>query len=350
MNQNTKRPDLVCLADVEAKPAPWLWPGYLAYGMLALLSGDPGAGKTFLSLAIAADLSRGRLPASDNMCEPINTLYMSNENAPEFVVRPRFDAQGGDASRLHMLLGSLTGEGNAAKKEAFTFKDLEVLQNALQTTKARLVIIDPLQSYVGAGVNCNLANETRPLLDGLAKTAEKNDACILLLRHLNKGSEGKAMYRGLGSIDFTGAARMEMLAGCDSQDKNSRALLQIKNNVAGYAKGLGYRIHSDGSSVAHLEWTGASALTDADLLGPPFEAASRPKIDCAVEFLQRELSTGPKLQNTLSESSGIHNRTLERAFEKIGGIKSRAGERGAWLWGLAPPSPTSESIPVNACT
>ena len=229
------------------------------------------------------------------------------------------------------------------KRKHSLSKDLEVLQNALQTTKARLVIIDPLQSYVGAGVNCNLANETRPLLDGLAKTAGKKwHHIILLLRHLNKGSEGKAISRGLGSIDFTGAARMEMLAGCDSITRAGRELVQIKKNEAGYAKGLGYRIHSDGSSVAHLEWTGASALTDADLLGPHSEAASRPKIDCAVEFLQRELSTGPKLQNTLSESSGIHNRTLERAFEKIGGIKSRAGERGAWLWGLAPPSPTSE--------
>jgi hypothetical protein len=104
-------PDLLCLANVEALPVHWMWKGYLAFGMLAMLSGDPDAGRTFIALAIAADLSNGRLPVSKESCTPLSTLYLSRENAPEFVIRPRFDALGGDSSRFHLLRGSVEGTG-----------------------------------------------------------------------------------------------------------------------------------------------------------------------------------------------------------------------------------------------
>lgn len=316
--------------------------------MLALLSGDPGAGKTFLSLAIAADLSRGRLPASGERCEPISTLYMSNENPPEYVVRPRFDTQGGDPARLHILRGSLSGEGKNTAKSAFTFEDTDVLNAALKTTKANLVIIDPLQSYLGSDTDFHRANETRPLLDGLAEVAEGNAACILLLRHLNKGTGGKAMYRGLGTIDFTGAARMEMLAGSDSEESINRALIPIKNNIAPRAARLGYTIH--GGETARLEWTGVSDLTPEDLLGLNLQEASRSETDLAADYLRAVLSDGPRPQQWLVSNSGFGERTLQRAFNKIGGKRFRDGERGPWMWGLPCAYPTAESILVNAVT
>lgn len=148
-----RKPDLVCLDDVKAIPVPWLWEGYLAFGMLALLSGDPSAGKTFISLALAADLSNGRLPMSGGPCDPITTLYLSSENSAEHVVRPRFDAQGGNAKRFFLLKGSVLGEGESAKASGIvTLKDVELLHQALKETGAKLVIIDPLQSYLGADV------------------------------------------------------------------------------------------------------------------------------------------------------------------------------------------------------
>ena len=102
-------PEVICLADVEALPVPWLWRPYLAFSMLAMLSGDPSAGKTFIALAIAASLSNGFVPVSGEVCEPVNTLYLSHENAAEYVIRPRFDAQGGNPNRFHLLRGSMTG-------------------------------------------------------------------------------------------------------------------------------------------------------------------------------------------------------------------------------------------------
>ncbi len=206
-------PDLVCLADVEALPVPWLWKGYLAFGMLAMLSGDPDAGKTFIALAIAADLSNGRVPVSGEPCDPINTLYLSRENAAEFVISPRFNALGGNAKHLHLLKGGILGKGEACIRSGITLKDVSLLERALESTGARLVVIDPIQSYLGAEVDAHRSNETRPIMDGLIGLAEKHKACVLVVRHLSKASGGRAIHRGLGSIDLTGAVRMEMIAG-----------------------------------------------------------------------------------------------------------------------------------------
>ena len=104
------------------------------------------------------------------------------------------------------------------------------------------MVVDPLQSYLGAGVDLHRSNETRPIMDGMARLAEKHDLAILLLRHLSKQSGGKAIFRGLGSIDLTGAARSEMLAGSLPDGPETRALVHIKSNVGRMADALGYAI------------------------------------------------------------------------------------------------------------
>ncbi len=165
-----------------------------------MLSGDPDAGKTFIALAIAAELSNGRVPASGDPCQPISTLYLSRENAPEYVIRPRFDALRGCADRFHLLRGSVEGEGEAAVRTGVTLKDLPLLESALEKTGARFIVIDPIQSYLGADVDAHRSNETRPVMDGLIDLAEKHKACVLVVRHLSKASGGRAIHRGLGSI------------------------------------------------------------------------------------------------------------------------------------------------------
>jgi hypothetical protein len=329
----TLAPDLVCLADVEALPVPWLWKGYLAFGMLAMLSGDPDAGKTFIALAIAADLSNGRVPVSGEPCAPVATLYLSRENAPEYVIRPRFDALGGDPKRFHLLKGSAEGTGDATVRSGITLKDVALLEAALEQTGARLVVIDPIQSYLGAEVDAHRSNETRPVMDGLIGLAEKHNACTLVVRHLSKASGGRAIHRGLGSIDLTGAVRMEMIAGNAAGEPNSRALVQIKNNVGPRADSLGYEIVG-AEMEARLEWRGKSQLTADDLLAPDAEAERRSDIAEAVDFLQQQLSGGSKLQKDMEAESGFSERTLQRAFKRLGGKRSRNGERGPWLWSL----------------
>ena len=329
----TRSPELICLADVQATPVSWLWKPYLAFGMLAMLSGDPDAGKTFISLAIAADLSNGRTPVSGAPCAPISTLYLSRENAAEHVIRPRYDALGGDARCFHLLKGSIFQDGEGSTKSGVTLKEIDVIEAAIQQTGAKLVVIDPIQSYLGAEVDAHRSNETRPVMDGLIALAEKHHACVLVVRHLSKASGGRAIHRGLGSIDLTGAVRMEMLAGNAAGDHSSRALVQIKNNVGPRGDSLGYVITGE-EMEAKLEWCGKSSLTSDDLLAPDAQAEERTDIAEATDFLREQLAAGPKSQKEIVEGSGFSERTMQRAARKIVVQRSRDGERGPWLWSL----------------
>lgn len=326
-------PDVVRLSDVQALPVPWLWRQYLAYGMLSMLSGDPSSGKTFIVLAIAADLSNGRVPVSGEVCELVDTLYLSHENAAEYVIRPRFDAQGGDASRFHLLRGSIAGDGEAAIRAGITLKDVALLDAALVQTGAKLIIIDPIQSYLGAEVDAYRSNETRPVMDGLITLAEKHNVAVLIVRHLSKSSGGRAIHRGLGSIDLTGAVRTEMLAGTAPGEPDNRALVQIKNNLGPQAGSLGYEIVGE-EMEARLEWRGNSTLTAADLLAPDAATEGRSDKAEAEDYIREQLANGPKLLRDLKSASGIPEWTLQRAAKSIGITRSRDGERGPWVWAL----------------
>src|SRR5207253_7083932 len=138
---------------------------YLPLEMITVLSGDPGAGKTFISLAIAAALTRGEDVLGGDSSVPANVLYLTLENSPAHVLRPRFDAQGGDASRLFVLRGTIYKDGETEKQAGLSLADVDQLESAISETHARLVVIDPLQSFLGATVDLHRSNETRPILD-----------------------------------------------------------------------------------------------------------------------------------------------------------------------------------------
>ncbi len=324
------RPEILTLSQVEARAVPWLWRLYLALGMLAMLSGDPGAGKTYLALAIAAALTVGRLPYSGEPCLPVDVLYLSVENSPEHVLRPRFDLLGGDASRFHILRGSMTGEGTRARRGCVRLSDIQLLADAIKNTNARLVVVDPIQSYLGAEVDAHRSNETRPVLDGLARLAEEHNACVLLIRHFAKSPTGRAIHRGLGSIDLTGAVRTELHAG--SVD-DQRAMVQAKSNLGQLGESLGYAIEGDGA----FRWTGKSNLTAVDLQAAESTREERSEIDEACNYLEQSLGGGSRKVKDLEDGTDVHVRTLRRAAQKLGVQRTRDGERGAWVWALQRP-------------
>lgn len=324
-------PDLLCLADVEAKPVEWLWEPFIPARMLTMLSGDPGAGKTFIALSIAADLSRGRLRDS-RIVEPANTLYLSVENPVAESLRPRFDALGGDPARFFLLEGKPQFDADGNKHlMAVTLADLPTLEAAIVKAKARLMVVDPIQSYLGAGVDLHRSNETRPVMDGLARLAERHGCAILLLRHLSKQGGGKAIHRGLGSVDLTGAVRSEILAGSLPDDPDARAIVHIKSNVGRIGPALGYSIDGQGS----FAWTGESTITAADLLAAP--AGPDGKLEKARQWLMNLLMPGRREAKEiyrLAESEGISKMTLRRARSALGIDPQKNGMSGPWWWAL----------------
>ncbi|MGP8226693.1 MAG: AAA family ATPase [Terracidiphilus sp.] len=176
-----REPSLECLADVEPKNVEYISKPRLPLGMISGIEGNPGEGKTFVCLSAAADGSRGKEPFTGLECEKFKTVYLSNENLLAAVTKPKFKAMGGDEKSFFALSGAVNSDGSQA---GITLADIPIFEKAMLKTHAKLLIIDPLQSYMGASVDSHKANETRPLLDGLARLAERLNICILIVRHL----------------------------------------------------------------------------------------------------------------------------------------------------------------------
>ena len=334
------KPDLIRLSDVQARGVLWLWEPFIPFGMLTMLSGDPGAGKSFIALSVAADLTRGRLRDGRSV-EPASVLCLTVENPAAETIRPRFDALGGDPARFFLLRGTLFSENGEEQRGAVNLADIPILDNAIAETKARLVIVDPIQSYLGATVDLHRSNETRPVLDGLSKLAESRGCAVLLLRHLSKQSGGKAIHRGLGSIDLTGAARSEMLAGSLPDDPEARALVHVKSNVGRMGHTLGYSIDGEG----RFAWTGESQITALELLAAP-EGPDR-KLTEATQWLAEKLRAGSLEAREIraaAEAAGISSRTLQRAKSALRVQSRRATFAGGSIWSLPTNEPGSEAV------
>jgi putative DNA primase/helicase len=326
-------PDLVCLADVPPSAVTWLWKPYIPLGMLTMVSGDPGVGKTFIGYSIAAELTRGRC-LNGSSCRRENVVCLTVENAAAEVVRPRFEMLGGDVKRFFLLAGTVQVNDGKEQRGTITLHDIALLDETLATTGARLVIVDPIQSYFGAKVDMHRSNETRPLLDGLAKLAEKYDCAILLLRHVSKQSGGRAIHRGLGSIDLTGAVRSELLAGSLPDDPGSRALVHIKSNVGPYGPSIAYEIDDEG----RFRWLeGTCDITAAQLLETPRRTAGGSALARAMEWLRSALAAGsrPSVEiQTSAKAGGISMATLRRAKDELGVKSQKAAMDDGWDWAL----------------
>jgi hypothetical protein len=324
-------PDVITLSDVTARNVSWLWQPRLALGMVNELVGDTGVGKTTIAMNIAAEGSHGRLP-DGGTCEPFDTLYLTHENPLAEVMRPKLDAMGGDPRRFHVLLGSRTEIDGEMHKGSVNLADVELLEKAIRQTGAKLVVFDPVQSYFGAGVDWNHANQTRPILDALNRLADSTRSAILLIRHGGKARGGKATSSGLGSIDQTATARSSLLAGVLPDDETQCALLHTKTNVGPKAPALGYKI----DSLGRFSWTGVSNITAAEMLASP-EAPDR-KLTEATQWLSDKLKGGSAEQSEIreqAEAAGLSYRTLVRAKTALR-VKSRKASMGAgWFWFLS---------------
>jgi putative DNA primase/helicase len=317
--------DLVCLSEIEDRPVDWLWQDRLASGTLAMLSGDPGSGKTWVALAIAAALSRGRVPSNTaNTRQPDNILYASAGNEAAELVRPRFAKLDGDPARLFLLRGVLSA--GSTQSTSLSLRDTPMLEDALERTHARLLIIDPLHSYLWA-VDRHRANASGRAFDNLARLAEKHRCCILLVRHLRKRGAGQA------SIELSSAIRTEFLAGSSPDAPSRPALVQVKSNLGPLAPSLGYTMDQTGG----FSWTGPSKLTPEELMTDRPIAAGLPRRKLVAEWLRQNLLEGKRTQYNLeaaAQRDGVCITTLRRAKFDLGVLSTKESVSGSWYWAL----------------
>lgn len=161
----------------------------------------------------------------------------------------------------------------------------ERLEQAIRLTNARLVVLDPIQSFLGAEVDMHRANEIRPLMKRVSVLAEKYHCAIVLIGHMNKNSTGKSSYRGLGSIDFQAAARSVLIVGRVKNEPEIRVVCHVKSSLAPEGKSIAFRLDKDNG----FEWIGEYDVSADDLLNGNNRGQ---KIKEAKEFLLEMLADG----------------------------------------------------------
>jgi len=316
-NTNTEL-RLIKMSDVESEEIEWLWYPFIPYGKLTIVQGDPGDGKTTLVLNIAAGLSRGEGFDRDmKVSEPMNVVYQTAEDGLSDTVKPRLEAAQADCERVLVIDES---------RKSLSMAD-ERIEAALIQTKARLLILDPIQAYLGGGIDINRANETREMTKKLSLLAEKYKCAIVLIGHMNKAAGNKAAYRGMGSIDFFAVARSVLLVGRIEGEPDKRAVVQIKNNLAAFGHPKAFAFADDG-----FKWIGDYDITADDVLGGLVPKVN--KLEQAKQMLcdlaKETESVSSKEIIELADYKGISKRTLENAKKELG-IRARK-VNNSWYW------------------
>ena len=323
-------------SEITAKAIDWIWPGRVAVGKLTVIAGDPGKGKSFLSLDIAARLSTGS-PFPDGHTPTVGTtLLITDEDDSEDTIKPRLLALNANTSKITRL------KAVKVKGQEFnwTLKLVKMLTHAVKRIPdLRLIIIDPLFSYFGGAKSADPA-EVNAMLGQLNAWADEHGIAVVALVHMTKDSkETNALYRSMGSIGVVGKARLAFLVAPDKTDPELRVMAQTKANSAAPAPTIAYKIVSTTVSegglqinTARVEWqTGDYSHLTADELIT--KDRSEGKQD-AEDFL-REVLTKPtpsKEITDLAKARGITYDTLRRAREKIGIRAEKQGLNGPWIW------------------
>ncbi|MBU0639064.1 MAG: AAA family ATPase, partial [Planctomycetes bacterium] len=252
-------PVTVRLADVQPELLRWLWPGCIALGKLTLLCGDPGLGKSFVTLDLAARVSSGTtwpdLPLLPNPAGSV--VLLSAEDDLADTIRPRLDAAGADATRVVAIqaVRRILVTGQTQDDYFDLTEDLPALEAAIQqVSDCRLVIIDPLTAYLGK-TDSHKNAEVRAVLARLFELAARHKVAVLAVTHLNKANTLPAIYRAMGSLAFVAAARAVWAVVRDEDDETGRRRLfvPVKNNLGADETGLAYALEPAGQT-ASVQW------------------------------------------------------------------------------------------------
>ena len=307
---------IIRMSDVELTPVEWLWKPYLPFGKLSVLQGNPGEGKTYFAMHLAAACTNGKLLPNMERMEPFNVIYQTAEDGLGDTVKPRLIEAGADLDRVLVIDDS---------EVQLTLSD-ERIEKAIVENNARLVIIDPIQAYLGADVDMNRANEVRPIFMRLGQVAQRTGCAILLIGHLNKAAGMQSLQRGLGSIDIAAAVRSVMFIGKLKHDPTMRILTHEKSSLAPPGASLAFSLGDEGG----FRWVGEYDITADEMLSG-IEPQRETKTQQAKDLICTLLAGGKQvLSENIDKAAlerGIPGRTVRDAKRELGdALKSKIVE------------------------
>ena len=307
---------IIRMSNVELTPVEWLWKPYLPFGKLSVLQGNPGEGKTYFAIHLAAACTNGKLLPNMERMEPFNVIYQTAEDGLGDTVKPRLIEAGADLDRVLVIDDS---------DVQLTLSD-ERIEKAIIENNARLVIIDPIQAYLGADVDMNRANEVRPIFMRLGQVAQRTGCAILLIGHLNKAAGMQSLQRGLGSIDIAAAVRSVMFIGKLKHDPTMRILPHEKSSLAPPGASLAFSLGDEGG----FRWVGEYDITADEMLSG-IEPQRETKTQQAKDLICALLAGGKQvLSEDIDKAAlerGIPGRTVRDAKRELGdALKSKIVE------------------------
>ena len=307
---------IIRMSDVELTPVEWLWKPYLPFGKLSVLQGNPGEGKTYFAMHLAAACTSGKLLPNMERMEPFNVIYQTAEDGLGDTVKPRLIEAGADLDRVLVIDDS---------EVQLTLSD-ERIEKAIVENNARLVIIDPIQAYLGADVDMNRANEVRPIFMRLGQVAQRTGCAILLIGHLNKAAGMQSLQRGLGSIDIAAAVRSVMFIGKLKHNPTMRILTHEKSSLAPPGASLAFSLGDEGG----FRWVGEYDITADEMLSG-IEPQRETKTQQAKDLICTLLAGGKQVLSEDIDKAALERdipgRTVRDAKRELGdALKSKIVE------------------------
>jgi len=314
--------NLIPMTDVEAENPDWLVPGMIARGETTIIEGDPGVGKSYFLMWMCVQLCDGKYVPWDERKgrpKPIKVAYCDTENAMGVVTKSRLVDNG------------LKNFGNYFQiQDSFSLQDEDAVdaieEELIRRQGIDMLVIDPVTPYLGAA-DSNNAKEVRQTLDEINALAKEYGIAVVIVRHLNKSKNVKALYAGGGSIGFSGLARVVATVGWHPEEPNTRVVACTKNNLSMPFGSLGYSIEPlpdliDRTNRSELIYEGHVDYTSDDIIGTENVKDDNSK-DIAADLIRERMNEEGEEINyhsllAAADTRSISERSLKKAAAELG--------------------------------
>lgn len=329
------------LSEVEAQPVEWLWENWIPLGAVTVVAGRPGTGKTWFTIELSAQVSQGGVLPDGQAAPQGDVLVIQIEDSAEHTLKPRLMAAGADQEHI-VIVDGVVGAKTEQHRRHFNLADIAALRDCLRSMpNCKMIVIDPLNAFVGARTDIYRDNEVRDLLGPLSELARELKLAMLLVTHHKKGVSDDADSLAMGSTGVVGLARSVIHVMEDPSDPHRRLVVPGKNNLARQQAGFAFRI-SEGDNP-RIVWDEQRIDKNANQVarergGVDHQRGRKPRQrEEAMKWLRQRLRSGPALATTLTDEAkalGISSSTLDRAKAKLAVQSVRQAVDGPWFWSL----------------